>query len=91
MHYLHFSRTYKKNLLQVALKLVPDHKTFINALMAKDHDQNLGSLLKEMQTFVTLLEPLLEEIHSSLVHKHILMVQYQFIYINFYDNFVLCV
>ncbi|XP_062099231.1 glycolipid transfer protein 3-like [Humulus lupulus] len=51
--------------VKVALKLVPGHKTFLNALMEKD-DENPDSLREELQTFVSLLKPLLEDIHSSL-------------------------
>ncbi|KAG4147764.1 hypothetical protein ERO13_D05G243300v2 [Gossypium hirsutum] len=47
---------------KVALKLVPDNKTFISLLMAKD--QNCDNLKEEMQTLITLLVPFLEQIHS---------------------------
>ncbi|KAJ7959249.1 Glycolipid transfer protein [Quillaja saponaria] len=47
---------------KVALKLVPDRKTLIELLMAKD--ENYDSLKEEMQTMISLLLPFLEEIHS---------------------------
>ncbi|XP_048331647.2 glycolipid transfer protein 3-like [Ziziphus jujuba] len=50
--------------VKVALKLVPDQKTLMDYLMAKDG--NLDTLKEEMQTFVTLLAPFLENIHSTL-------------------------
>ncbi|XP_042964087.1 glycolipid transfer protein 3-like [Carya illinoinensis] len=49
---------------KVALKLVPDRKTFTNTLMGKDG--NNESLKEEMQTLISLFLPLLEEIHSIL-------------------------
>ncbi|XP_034674914.1 glycolipid transfer protein 3-like [Vitis riparia] len=49
---------------KVALKLVPDDKTFITLLLAKD--ENLDTLLEEMQALTSLLLPFLEEIHSIL-------------------------
>ena len=55
-----------RTVLQVALKLVPDHKTFVNALKGRD-DQTLDSLKEEMQTLIAILVPFLEEIHSCLV------------------------
>lgn len=51
--------------LQVALKLVPDDRTFMTLLLAKD--ENLDTLKEEMQTLISLLVPFLEEIHSILV------------------------
>ncbi|XP_022766304.1 glycolipid transfer protein 3-like [Durio zibethinus] len=50
---------------KVALKLVPDNKTFISLLMTKD--QNYDNLKDDMQTLISLLVPLLEEIHSILL------------------------
>ncbi|GMI64818.1 GLYCOLIPID TRANSFER PROTEIN 3 [Hibiscus trionum] len=49
---------------KVALKLVPDNETFIALLMTKD--QNCDNLREDMQTLVSLLVPLLEDIHSIL-------------------------
>ncbi|XP_022753656.1 glycolipid transfer protein 3-like isoform X2 [Durio zibethinus] len=49
---------------KVALKLVPDNKTFISLLLTKD--QNYDNLKEDMQTLISLLVPLLEEIHSIL-------------------------
>ncbi|CAK9134736.1 unnamed protein product [Ilex paraguariensis] len=49
---------------RVALKLVPDNKTLISILMAKDED--CETLKKEMHTLTSLLKPLLEDIHSIL-------------------------
>nr|CAN71529.1 hypothetical protein VITISV_036543 [Vitis vinifera] len=49
---------------KVALKLVPDDKTFITLLLAKD--ENLDTLQEEMQALTSLLVPFLEEIHSIL-------------------------
>ncbi|KAG4200882.1 hypothetical protein ERO13_A05G242000v2 [Gossypium hirsutum] len=51
---------------KVALKLVPDNKTFISLLMAKD--QNCDNLKEEMLTLITLLVPFLEQIHSVMRH-----------------------
>ncbi|XP_039043473.1 glycolipid transfer protein 3-like isoform X2 [Hibiscus syriacus] len=50
---------------KVALKLVPDNKTFVSLLMTKD--QNYNNLKEDMQTLISLLVPLLEQIHSILV------------------------
>ncbi|XWS25004.1 hypothetical protein CRYUN_Cryun27aG0033400 [Craigia yunnanensis] len=49
---------------KVALKLVPDNKTFISLLMTKD--QNCDNLIEDMQTLISLLVPILEDIHSIL-------------------------
>ncbi|GMP46510.1 hypothetical protein CsSME_00014633 [Camellia sinensis var. sinensis] len=49
----------------VALKLVPDNKTFIGVLVAKDKD--LDMLKEEMQALISLLVPLLEQCHSVLI------------------------
>ncbi|XVE95647.1 hypothetical protein REPUB_Repub02eG0116500 [Reevesia pubescens] len=49
---------------KVGLKLVPDNKTFISLLMTKD--QNYDNLKEDMLTLISLLAPLLEEIHSIL-------------------------
>ncbi|KAE8100454.1 hypothetical protein FH972_018350 [Carpinus fangiana] len=49
---------------KVALKLVPDNKTFTNLLMGKDG--NNKTLKEETQTLIALLSPFLEEIHSIL-------------------------
>ncbi|XP_062159146.1 glycolipid transfer protein 3-like isoform X3 [Alnus glutinosa] len=46
----------------VALKLVPDNKTFTDLLMGKDGSND--TLKEETQTLITLLSPFLEEIHS---------------------------
>ena len=53
------------NVLQVALKLVPDSKTLTNLLMPKD--ETYDTLKEDVQTLTSLLVPLLEEIHSVLV------------------------
>lgn len=50
---------------QVALKLVPEKMTFVGLLLAKD--ENYDSLKLQVQTFISLLVPFLEEIHSVLV------------------------
>ncbi|KAK7838587.1 glycolipid transfer protein 3 isoform X1 [Quercus suber] len=50
--------------LKVALKLVPDNKTFTNLLMGKE--DNYETLKEQMHTFISLLLPFLEEIHSIL-------------------------
>ncbi|KAK8649177.1 hypothetical protein V6N13_129911 [Hibiscus sabdariffa] len=49
---------------KVALKLVPDNETFITLLMTED--ENRDKLREDMQTLVSLLVPLLEDIHSIL-------------------------
>ncbi|XP_010999812.1 PREDICTED: pleckstrin homology domain-containing family A member 8-like isoform X2 [Populus euphratica] len=50
---------------KVSLKLLPDNKTFINLLMPKDETDD--NLKEHMQTFISLLVPFLEEIHSILI------------------------
>ncbi|KAI3891936.1 hypothetical protein MKX03_031594 [Papaver bracteatum] len=50
---------------QVALRLVPgDAKTFINLLMAQDEDY--GDLKEEILSLVSLLKPILNEVHCVL-------------------------
>ncbi|KAB1220939.1 Pleckstrin homology domain-containing family A member 8 [Morella rubra] len=49
---------------KVALKLLPDNKTFSNLLMGKEG--NNGTLKEEMQNFVSLFSAYLEEIHAVL-------------------------
>jgi len=49
---------------RVAMKLVPDNKTLITILTAKDEDNE--TLKKEIETLVSLLVPVLGEIHSIL-------------------------
>ncbi|KAA8546533.1 hypothetical protein F0562_002728 [Nyssa sinensis] len=49
---------------RVALKLVPDNKTLLDILMAKDEDYDM--LKGEMQALISLLLPLLDQIHSIL-------------------------
>lgn len=51
--------------MQVALKLVPDTDTFISLLM--DKGQNIDTFKDEIQAFISLLVPLLEDLHSTLV------------------------
>lgn len=48
--------------MQVALKLVPDNKTFISLLTEKD--DNYEIIKEDIETLISLLLPLLEEIHS---------------------------
>ena len=55
----------KEMALQVALKLVPDSKTFMDLLRAKD--ENCETLKEKMQILVSLLVPFLEDIHCILV------------------------
>ncbi|KAM7265908.1 hypothetical protein ACFE04_003591 [Oxalis oulophora] len=50
---------------KVALKLVPDNKTFISILMGKD--ANYEKLQEDMQSFILLLVPILEDCHSMLI------------------------
>ncbi|XP_057468894.1 glycolipid transfer protein 3-like [Actinidia eriantha] len=50
---------------RVALKLVPDNKTLIDILKAKDED--LDVLKEEMEALVSLLVPLLQQNHSVLI------------------------
>nr|TKS00721.1 pleckstrin-likey domain-containing family A member 8-like isoform X1 [Populus alba] len=50
---------------KVSLKLLPDNKTFIDLLMPKD--ETYDNLKEHMQTFISLLVPFLEEIHSILI------------------------
>lgn len=49
---------------KIAVKLVPDNKTFTGLLMGKD--ENYEILKADMESLVTLLGPVLEEIHSTL-------------------------
>ncbi|XXG87194.1 hypothetical protein AAC387_Pa11g1941 [Persea americana] len=49
---------------KVALKLVPDNKAFIGILLAEEEECNI--LNEEIQTLVSLLLPLLDEIHKVL-------------------------
>ncbi|XP_042492463.1 glycolipid transfer protein 3-like [Macadamia integrifolia] len=49
---------------KVALKLIPDRKTFICLLMVEDEDY--GKLKEDLLSFVSLLLPLLDDIHSIL-------------------------
>ncbi|PON76293.1 Glycolipid transfer protein domain containing protein [Parasponia andersonii] len=50
---------------KVALKLVPEKKTFISLLLAKH--ENYDTLKDEIETLISLLVPFLEEVHSVLV------------------------
>ncbi|OIT15100.1 glycolipid transfer protein 3 [Nicotiana attenuata] len=49
---------------KVALKLVPDSKGLITILMGKNKSND--DFKKEMRTFISLLAPLLKEIHNVL-------------------------
>ncbi|KAK4756190.1 hypothetical protein SAY87_006317 [Trapa incisa] len=49
---------------RVAMKLIPDSRTFIDLLAGKDQTQE--SLVDEMQKLISLLTPFLEEIHAAL-------------------------
>ncbi|XP_074321617.1 glycolipid transfer protein 3 [Silene latifolia] len=49
---------------RVALKLIPDTDTFISLLKAKD--ENLDTLKDDIETLISLLVPLLEDLHSIL-------------------------
>ncbi|RDY08720.1 Glycolipid transfer protein 2 [Mucuna pruriens] len=50
--------------LQVAIKLVPDSKTFMDLL--KENDENCDTLKEKMQILVSLLVPFLEDVHCIL-------------------------
>ncbi|WMV26652.1 hypothetical protein MTR67_020037 [Solanum verrucosum] len=50
--------------IQVTLKLLPDSKGLITILKGKD--KNNDDFKKELRTFISLLAPLLEEIHEVL-------------------------
>ncbi|KAM6559878.1 hypothetical protein CsatA_029117 [Cannabis sativa] len=54
--------------VKVALKLVPGHKTFLKAVMEINDENPEDSLrvTQELDTFVSLLKPLLQHIHSTL-------------------------
>ncbi|KAL6269102.1 hypothetical protein ACE6H2_026013 [Prunus campanulata] len=54
---------------KVALMLVPDNETFFSSLMAKD--ENYDNLKVEIETFLSLLVPYLEQIHSILRFYHL--------------------
>ena len=51
--------------MQVALKLLPDTNMFINLLMAKG--EHFDILREEIQALVSLLLPLVQDLHSILV------------------------
>ncbi|XP_010539708.1 PREDICTED: glycolipid transfer protein 3-like [Tarenaya hassleriana] len=51
---------------RVALKLVPDRNTFINALSAKDEGFEFETLQADMATLTSFLVPVLQDIHSVL-------------------------
>jgi len=53
----------------VALKLVPESKTFIDLLKTEDEDHDM--LKQKMQILVSLLVPFLEDIHCILVSLNI--------------------
>jgi len=55
-------------LSQVALKLVPDSKTFIDVLKTKD--ENYDALKEKIQCLISLLGPFLDDIHCILVSLH---------------------
>ncbi|PQQ21876.1 glycolipid transfer protein 2 [Prunus yedoensis var. nudiflora] len=48
--------------------IVPDNETFFSSLMAKD--ENYDNLKVEIETFLSLLVPYLEQIHSILVQYY---------------------
>lgn len=48
--------------------MVPDNKAFIGILLAEEEEWNM--LKEEIQTLVSLLLPLLDEIHKVLVSQH---------------------
>ncbi|KAK9110410.1 hypothetical protein Sjap_018470 [Stephania japonica] len=50
---------------KVALKLVPESKNFIKLLMVENEDYE--TLKEEINSLVSLLVPLLDEIHSTLI------------------------
>ncbi|CAL9768539.1 unnamed protein product [Musa acuminata subsp. burmannicoides] len=49
---------------KVALKLIPEKKLFISLLMGKGQDQNM--LKPDIQNLVSLVQPLLTDIHANL-------------------------
>ena len=51
--------------LQVAKKLVPDSKTFMDLL--KEKDENCETLKEKMQILVSLLVPFFDDVHCILV------------------------
>ncbi|XP_047307121.1 glycolipid transfer protein 3-like [Impatiens glandulifera] len=50
---------------RIAIKLVPDNETLIDILSSKGGDRDL--LKEEMKSYISLLSPFLEQIHSVLV------------------------
>ncbi|KAL5560401.1 hypothetical protein UlMin_036612 [Ulmus minor] len=54
---------------KVALKIVPDTKSFISLLIAKHESQE--TLKEEMQTLISLLLTFLEDVHSILALYHL--------------------
>jgi len=53
------------NFLQIALQLLPETKTFINLLKTKD--ESYENFEEDTQTLISLISPVLEEIHCILV------------------------
>ncbi|KAF8404392.1 hypothetical protein HHK36_009275 [Tetracentron sinense] len=69
MMYYRMKDLWKVGAPEVALKLVPESKTFICLLMAEDEDYD--TLKEEMQCLISLLMPLQDEIHSTLRTFHL--------------------
>ncbi|CAN0921507.1 Glycolipid transfer protein 3 [Linum grandiflorum] len=57
---------------KVALKLVPDNKTFVSLLKTKD-ENNTDMVKEDMQALISLLVPVLQVIHATLVSFIIIM------------------
>ncbi|XP_050215027.1 glycolipid transfer protein 3 [Mercurialis annua] len=51
---------------KIALKLIPDTKTLLNLLKPKD--ETCDELAQDVETFLSLLAPILEENHSVITH-----------------------
>ncbi|CAN0921516.1 Glycolipid transfer protein 3 [Linum grandiflorum] len=52
---------------KVALKLVPDNKTFVSLLKTKD-ENNTDMVKEDMQALISLLVPVLQVIHATLTY-----------------------
>lgn len=58
--------------VQIAVKLVPDSTSLMRILMSKQENNSNDNLNKEIRTLVSLLVPVLQEIHNVLVINYYL-------------------
>lgn len=57
--------------VQIAVKLVPDSTSLMRILMSKQENNSNDNLNKEIRTLVSLLVPVLQEIHNVLVINYL--------------------